>query len=254
MNFRRIGSTFVVSLMLGGLVVGAAKAGILLLPGDYNLDGKVSHADYSVLGDTFGSLSDLRADGNFDGVINDLDFDVYVAHYGETASLPSYLPFTVVPNPLPSGDLEWTFTFAHVNGSLAGHLNIDSDATILSMTGGPGFLDDGMGNVGVPGVNSSNAIEEGISHTSNHGFVALGTTLSSPPTLLNSDSTLEFLRLVTKGPASGPTPTTLTFSGEFGYFGADFVFEGSASFVPEPASWLIACIALLLIATGRRVA
>jgi hypothetical protein len=57
------------------------------LAGDYNLDGTVDAADYTVWKDTEGSQTDLRADGNGDGVVDEADQAVWKANSGRT-SLP----------------------------------------------------------------------------------------------------------------------------------------------------------------------
>ena len=53
----------------------AAVSGGLL--GDYNGDGSVTAADYTVWADTFGSTTDLRADGNGDGDITAADYTIW---------------------------------------------------------------------------------------------------------------------------------------------------------------------------------
>jgi hypothetical protein len=62
----------------------------VLRPGDYNGDGLVGAADYTVWRNTVGSTTDFRADntgpsGVPDGVIDRLDFDFWKQHYGEGA-------------------------------------------------------------------------------------------------------------------------------------------------------------------------
>ncbi|TWT40061.1 dockerin type I domain-containing protein [Botrimarina hoheduenensis] len=52
--------------------------------GDFNFDGTVDAADYTVWRDSLGSQQDLSADGNQDGVINEADYDLWGAHYGAT--------------------------------------------------------------------------------------------------------------------------------------------------------------------------
>lgn len=54
--------------------------------GDYNGDGVVDAADYTVWRDTLGSTSQLAADGDFSGTVNQADFDVWANRYGDTAS------------------------------------------------------------------------------------------------------------------------------------------------------------------------
>jgi hypothetical protein len=56
------------------------------LPGDYNGDGAVAAADYTVWRNTSGSTSDLRADGNGDGMVDALDYAVWKSNFGATAS------------------------------------------------------------------------------------------------------------------------------------------------------------------------
>jgi hypothetical protein len=51
--------------------------------GDYNLDGAVDSADYTVWRDTLGSTTDLRADGDGNGVVEEADFQLWRAHFGD---------------------------------------------------------------------------------------------------------------------------------------------------------------------------
>jgi len=52
-------------------------------PGDYNFNGTVDAADFTVWKDTNGSTSDLRADGNGDGRVDAADYDVWKSHFGQ---------------------------------------------------------------------------------------------------------------------------------------------------------------------------
>jgi hypothetical protein len=58
------------------------------LVGDYNGDGKVDAADYTVWRDTFGSTTDLRANGDNDGasqgVIDQADYLAWSQNFGAT--------------------------------------------------------------------------------------------------------------------------------------------------------------------------
>lgn len=56
------------------------------LSGDYNQDGLVDAADYTVWRDELAAGSGLTSDGNGDGVVNAFDFDVWRLNYG--SSLP----------------------------------------------------------------------------------------------------------------------------------------------------------------------
>jgi hypothetical protein len=60
------------------------------LVGDYNGDGTVGAADYTVWQDTQGATPDpaaVTADGDDDGDIDGLDDDVWTAYSGNTFSL-----------------------------------------------------------------------------------------------------------------------------------------------------------------------
>lgn len=55
------------------LIDGVALVGVAV-PGDYNVNGVVDDLDYGVWKATFGSTSDLRADGNGDGHVDAVDY------------------------------------------------------------------------------------------------------------------------------------------------------------------------------------
>lgn len=69
------------------------------LPGDYNADGVVDAADYTVWRNTLGSEDSLRADGNRDGVVDAADYDVWRDNFGGTLSAPAALSVARVPEP-----------------------------------------------------------------------------------------------------------------------------------------------------------
>ncbi|MCA9188945.1 MAG: hypothetical protein KDA99_25150, partial [Planctomycetales bacterium] len=52
------------------------------LSGDYNFDGCVNAADYTVWKDHYGSFLALEADGNFDGEVNAADYTVWKDNFG----------------------------------------------------------------------------------------------------------------------------------------------------------------------------
>ncbi|MCA9184126.1 MAG: LamG-like jellyroll fold domain-containing protein [Pirellulaceae bacterium] len=73
-----------------------ATVGGTALPGDYNGNGSVDAADYTVWKDNFGSTSDLAADGNGNGVIDAADYTVWKDNFGSTAAVAQA---TVTPEP-----------------------------------------------------------------------------------------------------------------------------------------------------------
>ncbi len=66
--------------------VRVSQTGLL---GDYNRNGAVDAADYTVYRDTLSSTSDLRADGNRNGVVDIGDYGVWRTNFGLTAAQAS---------------------------------------------------------------------------------------------------------------------------------------------------------------------
>lgn len=67
--------------------------------GDYDIDGDVDAADYTLFRDTFASTTDLRADGNQDGVVSVADYTIWRDAFIEIDP-PTEL---ISPSPEPSG-------------------------------------------------------------------------------------------------------------------------------------------------------
>ena len=80
---------------LGGLAFALPleAAGAVLL--DYHLDGQIDVQDYEVWRSTFGSTTDLRADGNGDGVVDAADFTLW----RDALAASSPLSAAAVPEP-----------------------------------------------------------------------------------------------------------------------------------------------------------
>lgn len=68
----------------------------VILAGDYNADGTVDAADYSVWRDAANATQDLVADGNGDGTVDAADRQVWIDHFGLTATASSS---AAVPEP-----------------------------------------------------------------------------------------------------------------------------------------------------------
>ncbi|QDT68553.1 hypothetical protein MalM25_14760 [Planctomycetes bacterium MalM25] len=61
-------------------------------PADFNGDGLVNAADYTVWRDTFAEIEDLRADANGDNFVNAMDYDLWSAGYGYDTPPPLTVP------------------------------------------------------------------------------------------------------------------------------------------------------------------
>lgn len=60
---------------------------VTLLIGDYNDDGEVDQADYTMWADSYNDTGiGLPADGNNDGVVDQADFTVWADHYGNSVN------------------------------------------------------------------------------------------------------------------------------------------------------------------------
>ncbi|MEM6855544.1 MAG: hypothetical protein AAF593_14150, partial [Planctomycetota bacterium] len=72
-----------------------------ILLGDYNGDGEVNAADYTVWADNFGSMVDLEADGNGNGVVDAADYTIWADNFGNT--LPGQAAVAFIPEPATAG-------------------------------------------------------------------------------------------------------------------------------------------------------
>lgn len=71
-----------------GSLINAEQDLRVVAPGDFNLDGQVDAADYTVWRDTLGSKTDLRADGNGDGAVDQADLEIWQSSQTDAAALP----------------------------------------------------------------------------------------------------------------------------------------------------------------------
>ncbi|MEM9914747.1 MAG: PEP-CTERM sorting domain-containing protein [Planctomycetota bacterium] len=69
----------------------------LTLAGDYNGNGVVDAADYTVWADNFGSMIDLDADGNGNGVVDAADYTIWADNFGTGA--PASQGAGAIPEP-----------------------------------------------------------------------------------------------------------------------------------------------------------
>jgi hypothetical protein len=81
------GELYVIGFRSSRTIVYKIADAYFLPDGDYNQDGVVDAADYTVWRDTLGSTTDLRANGddtgNSHGVIDVADFAIWKEHFGE---------------------------------------------------------------------------------------------------------------------------------------------------------------------------
>jgi cyclophilin family peptidyl-prolyl cis-trans isomerase len=66
----------------GDLEVWKMNYGKQIIDGDYNFDGKVSAADYTIWRDQLGSSTSAEADGNGDGQVNAADYLIWQDNFG----------------------------------------------------------------------------------------------------------------------------------------------------------------------------
>jgi hypothetical protein len=69
-----------------GSLVNAKQDLRVALAGDFNMDGSVDAADFTLWKKTEGSTTDLRADGNGDGRVDEADHQLWKANIGQSAS------------------------------------------------------------------------------------------------------------------------------------------------------------------------
>jgi hypothetical protein len=88
-EFGQFSESLVVSLTEGGLETSVT---LPILLGDYNMNGTVDAADFTVWRDNLGSTSNLTADGNNNGIIDPADYQVWVDNFGRSANLLANIP------------------------------------------------------------------------------------------------------------------------------------------------------------------
>ncbi|MEM7313933.1 MAG: endo-1,4-beta-xylanase, partial [Planctomycetota bacterium] len=88
-EFGQVSESLVIQLTEGGL---ERNVVLPLLLGDYNMNGTVDAADFTVWRDNLGSTSNLAADGNNNGVVDPADFQIWIDNFGRTADLVLNIP------------------------------------------------------------------------------------------------------------------------------------------------------------------
>jgi hypothetical protein len=98
------GQLEIIVVSSSGTVYGIGQP-LTLLPGDYNRDGWVDAADYTLWRDTLQSKTDPRADGNGDLVVNHGDYDLWKSHFGQSYA-DAGIAVEAVDAAMPSIDLK----------------------------------------------------------------------------------------------------------------------------------------------------
>ncbi len=85
----------------GGSLQGAVlfRAATTVLTGDYNLNGAVDAADYSVWRDTLGLTTNLVADGSGNGVVDVADYNLWKTNFGASGPAAAVAQSAAVPEP-----------------------------------------------------------------------------------------------------------------------------------------------------------
>jgi hypothetical protein len=97
--YIRVTGTTADAVQLYDLQLSVAAA-LTVLAGDYNHDGIVNAADYTVWRDELGRAgSGLAADGNNDNKVDTTDFTIWQTHFGQTGSGSGSLASANVPEP-----------------------------------------------------------------------------------------------------------------------------------------------------------
>lgn len=97
-EFRRV--VGVAGSIMQGLVTYAA----VRLPGDYDNDGTVDAADYTLWRDSLGQAgANLPADGNYDGTIDAGDYEIWKSHFGDSDGAGAGTAGQGVPEPTTLG-------------------------------------------------------------------------------------------------------------------------------------------------------
>jgi len=86
------------------------------LAGDYNGDGTVNAADYTVWRNTLGETNVLLADGNNNGVVDYADYGVWKINFGATGSAQASATDAAVPEPSSVGLLAGLLTMVIAAG------------------------------------------------------------------------------------------------------------------------------------------
>jgi hypothetical protein len=75
------GEIEIIVISSNGTAYGIGQKAISI-PGDYDQNGMVNAADYTVWRNTLGATTDLRADGNHNRIVDLADYDVWKSHFG----------------------------------------------------------------------------------------------------------------------------------------------------------------------------
>lgn len=253
------------------LLMAACSAQAVAQSGDYNFDGLIDAADFTVWGDTQGAIFDLRADGDANGIVDATDRELWVAAYMvPTFSSPPAVggPQLTVTNLGPNsvGNLEWSvrvlpnaalFTDSDdtpdrgLGGTVAAEVAFEvlGSSLVSASKNAAAFPFDNPGDspfaFGAPP-------SSGLTMVGNRMFAALGSDF------FTSGDAREMLRIETLGTVK----TTIAWSGVYGpngnqgllaQNGATYSTSGDSMFVPEPSAWVLVLTCSAIFASLPRL-
>jgi hypothetical protein len=131
--------------------VGAVEREIL---GDYNGDGSVNSADYTVWQDNNGSTTNLDGDGDGSGKVDQNDYDLWKDHFGNTAGagLAAEYGIYVVSTNVDESDANYVIGDLSLREALsqaAGHSGLDQIVFRHTLDGQTITLSSGLGQLSV---------------------------------------------------------------------------------------------------------
>jgi fibronectin-binding autotransporter adhesin len=92
---------------------------VVTLAGDYNDNGIVDAADYTMWRNLFGATLDPRADGDTNGVVDMNDYSIWKANFGAVAGTGAVGPAIAASVPEPAAVASWSLMLAILSASTA---------------------------------------------------------------------------------------------------------------------------------------
>jgi hypothetical protein len=233
-----------------------------LQPGDYNRNGVVDPADYTLWRDWLGASSGPGvsiADGELDGVVDQGDYEVWKANFTPQNILSPAFPASPRISVINlgangAGNLVWSVQYTPDTGLFTIHPPNPSGASAAVEIGldvaGTSLVSATKNAVDFPQENPGDTPfafggppATGLSTSGNQLFAALGGDYFTTP------GAREVLRFMTSGTAK----TTVSYEALYAVQGVNFLTSGQVTSVPEPASLVLAFGGIALARLTRRL-